>query len=107
LDETFKKQYAELWRAIFQLDIKTLERITTEWGMGKGSAELFASATLMRPWKKPKTKEEAEVEAAERGKRQSASHQQAKRNDQGLPCPCRDGTKGAHLCGKKHAYRTG
>lgn len=42
LTDTFRKQYAELWRAIFQLDIGTLERITTEWGMGKGSAELFA-----------------------------------------------------------------
>lgn len=42
LSETFRKQYAELWRAIFQLDIKKLEEITTAWGMGQGSAELFA-----------------------------------------------------------------
>lgn len=53
LTETFKKQYAELWRAIFQLDISTLERITTEWGMGKGSAELFA---VSKAWCKGRRK---------------------------------------------------
>lgn len=31
--------------------------------MGKGSAELFASATLMRPWRKPKSKEEQQRDA--------------------------------------------
>lgn len=66
LSENFRRQYAELWRAIFQLDIKTLERITQAWGMGQGSSELFASATLMRPWKKPKSKEEEQKEREER-----------------------------------------
>jgi aarF domain-containing kinase len=72
LSETFRRQYAELWRAIFQLDIKKLEEITKAWGMGEGSAELFASATLMRPWKKPKSKEEQEREAEE--KRKDSQH---------------------------------
>lgn len=68
ISEKFRRQYAELWKAIFEVDIGTLERITTEWGMGKQSAELFASATLMRPWRKPKTDEEREKEEEERKK---------------------------------------
>ncbi|MCO5590107.1 hypothetical protein L7F22_044076 [Adiantum nelumboides] len=68
ISETFRRQYAELWKAIFEVDISTLERITTAWGMGKQSAELFASATLMRPWRKPKTDEEREKEEEERKK---------------------------------------
>lgn len=68
ISETFRRQYAELWKAIFEVDIATLERITTAWGMGKQSAELFASATLMRPWRKPKTDEEREKEEEERKK---------------------------------------
>lgn len=66
LTESFRRQYAELWKAIFEVDMRTLERITTAWGMGKGSAELFASATLMRPWHKPKSQEEQNKEALQR-----------------------------------------
>ncbi|CAO1623579.1 unnamed protein product [Sympodiomycopsis kandeliae] len=53
LSDKFRKEYAELWRAIFSIDMETLNRITTDWGMGAGSSEMFASATLMRPWSNP------------------------------------------------------
>lgn len=61
LTESFRRQYAQLWKAIFEVDIKTLDKITKSWGMGEGSSELFASATLLRPWKKPKSKGEQET----------------------------------------------
>lgn len=54
LSDKFRKEYAELWRAIFTIDMKSLDKITQAWGMGAGSSELFASATLMRPWSNPK-----------------------------------------------------
>lgn len=59
LSEDFRRKYAQLWKAIFTLDLKTLDEITVSWGMGQGSSELFASATLLRPWSKPKSKDEA------------------------------------------------
>ncbi|CBQ70632.1 conserved hypothetical protein [Sporisorium reilianum SRZ2] len=58
LSEDFRRKYAQLWKAIYTLDLKTLDEITVSWGMGEGSSELFASATLLRPWSKPKSKEE-------------------------------------------------
>ncbi|PWZ03230.1 ABC1-domain-containing protein [Testicularia cyperi] len=65
LSEDFRRKYAQLWKAIFTIDLKTLDDITRGWGMGEGSSELFASATLLRPWSKPKSKaEETEGEHA-------------------------------------------
>ena len=58
LSEEFRRKYAQLWKAIFTLDLKTLDEITVGWGMGEGSSELFASATLLRPWSKPKSRSE-------------------------------------------------
>jgi len=45
--ERFRRQYAELWRALLAADWDTVERVTTAWGVG--APDLFASATLMRP----------------------------------------------------------
>ncbi|TKY84901.1 hypothetical protein EX895_005981 [Sporisorium graminicola] len=59
LSEDFRRKYAQLWKAIFTLDLKTLDEITVSWGMGEGSSELFASATLLRPWSKPKSRDES------------------------------------------------
>ncbi|CEH14647.1 Predicted unusual protein kinase [Ceraceosorus bombacis] len=67
LSEDFRRQYAKLWKAIYQVDLPTLEKITQSWGMGEGSSELFASATLMKPWSKPKT----EAEKAEAAKKRA------------------------------------
>ncbi|KDN51971.1 ABC1-domain-containing protein [Tilletiaria anomala UBC 951] len=60
LSENFRRQYAQLWKSIFEGDIKTLDTITRQWGMGEEVSELFASATLLRPWRKPKTTGEQE-----------------------------------------------
>ncbi|SPO21655.1 uncharacterized protein UTRI_01137_B [Ustilago trichophora] len=62
LSEDFRRKYAQLWKAIFTLDLKTLDEITVSWGMGEGSSELFASATLLRPWSKPKKQGEGSKE---------------------------------------------
>ncbi|CAO1628519.1 unnamed protein product [Parajaminaea phylloscopi] len=70
LSDKFRQEYAQLWKAIFTVDLGVLERITRDWGMGQGSSELFASATLMRPWSNPKkhggasqTEEEKQADA--------------------------------------------
>ncbi|KAN0060806.1 hypothetical protein ACQY0O_007465 [Thecaphora frezii] len=65
LSEDFRRKYAQLWKSIFTLDLKTLDSIVTSWGMGEGSSELFASATLLRPWSKPKSKTSKEGAAGQ------------------------------------------
>jgi aarF domain-containing kinase len=48
LSPEFRRKYAELWYAIFIADLPTIKRICKSWGIGQ--AELFASATLLKPW---------------------------------------------------------
>ena len=43
----FQRQYATLWKSLLMLDLKVLEEVAEEWGIGE--PKMFASATLMRP----------------------------------------------------------
>jgi aarF domain-containing kinase len=43
----FQRQYATLWKSLMTLDLKVLEDVATEWGIGE--PKMFAGATLMRP----------------------------------------------------------
>lgn len=45
--ESFRREYATLWRGLLTADWDAIERVTTSWGIG--TPDLFASATLMRP----------------------------------------------------------
>lgn len=47
--ESFRREYATLWRGLLAADWDAIERVTTSWGIG--TPDLFASATLMRPVK--------------------------------------------------------
>ncbi|KAH0835689.1 ABC1-domain-containing protein [Lanmaoa asiatica] len=49
VEESFRRQYATLWRGLLAADWDAIERVTTSWGIG--TPDLFASATLMRPVK--------------------------------------------------------
>ncbi|RKU43629.1 hypothetical protein DL546_003833 [Coniochaeta pulveracea] len=44
----FRREYGELWKAMMTFDNKTIKRVTSEWGIK--AADLFASATLLRPY---------------------------------------------------------
>jgi aarF domain-containing kinase len=44
----FRHEYGTFWKALMTFDNKTVGRITEEWGIK--AADLFASATLMRPY---------------------------------------------------------
>ncbi|KAH8802803.1 ABC transporter [Xylogone sp. PMI_703] len=48
MSPTLRRQYCEFWKAIMTFDNATLTRITSEWGVK--APDLFASATLMRPY---------------------------------------------------------
>ncbi|KOS17880.1 ABC1 family protein [Escovopsis weberi] len=44
----FRHQYARFWKALLAFDNRTVAEVAGEWGIK--AAELFASATLMRPY---------------------------------------------------------
>lgn len=44
----FRRQYAEFWKALLTFDNTTINRVAREWGIG--NSDLFASATLLRPY---------------------------------------------------------
>lgn len=47
LTPDFRRQYAELWKALLAMDLGALFRIAGEWGIG--APDLFASSVLLRP----------------------------------------------------------
>ncbi|EKM53354.1 uncharacterized protein PHACADRAFT_186037 [Phanerochaete carnosa HHB-10118-sp] len=47
VSETFRRQYATLWRGLVTMDRDTIRGVAEAWGIG--TPDLFASATLMRP----------------------------------------------------------
>ncbi|KAI0299365.1 ABC1-domain-containing protein [Multifurca ochricompacta] len=57
----FRRQYAELWKALIAIDLGTISRVATQWGLGEPG--LFASSILLKPIslstrsKKPDNKE--------------------------------------------------
>ncbi|KAI9243409.1 ABC1 family-domain-containing protein [Sporodiniella umbellata] len=46
--EKFRKEYCELWEALFMLDIPKMNKICESWGIH--DANMFASITLQRPF---------------------------------------------------------
>lgn len=61
LSSDFRRKYCELWYAIFIIDIPTIKRICEGWGIGQ--AELFASATLLKPFRAPALSENQSSES--------------------------------------------
>ncbi|KAF4466059.1 atypical abc1 abc1-b kinase [Fusarium albosuccineum] len=48
MSQKFRHEYGTFWKALMTFDNKTITRVTEEWGIK--AADLFASATLMRPY---------------------------------------------------------
>ncbi|KAH7304897.1 ABC1 family-domain-containing protein [Stachybotrys elegans] len=48
MSPTFRRQYATLWKALGTFDNDAVTRVTQEWGIR--AVDLFASATLLRPY---------------------------------------------------------
>ena len=48
MDPKFRQQYALFWRSLMTFDNKTIASVTKEWGIQ--APDIFASATLMRPY---------------------------------------------------------
>ncbi len=48
LEPHFRHQYASFWKSLLTFDNETLKGIVREWGVG--NVDIFASATLLRPY---------------------------------------------------------
>lgn len=44
----FRRQYAQFWKSLLTFDNDTINKVAEEWGIG--NSDLFASATLLRPY---------------------------------------------------------
>jgi aarF domain-containing kinase len=47
-DEGFRREYCQFWKALFTMDQPVLQSLATKWGIA--DVNLFASATLQRPY---------------------------------------------------------
>ncbi|KAL2418139.1 ABC1 family protein lscO [Exophiala dermatitidis] len=48
MDPKFRHQYCKFWKALMTFDNKTLKEVVSQWGVN--NVDVFASATLMRPY---------------------------------------------------------
>lgn len=48
MDPDFRHKYALLWKSLMTFDNKTIKEVVNSWGVG--NPDLFASATLLRPY---------------------------------------------------------
>ncbi|KAK9368853.1 ABC1 family-domain-containing protein [Lipomyces kononenkoae] len=73
----FRQQYCELWKNMFIFNDKAIRDIARSWGIG--SPELFASATLLRPYKaggiSPDREQEEGVTTRSNESQQSRKHE--------------------------------
>nr|OQO32706.1 hypothetical protein B0A51_00084 [Rachicladosporium sp. CCFEE 5018] len=61
MDPKFRLEYALFWRSLMTFDNKTIAKVTQEWGIN--APDIFASATLMRPYEGGDGKTLAEIRA--------------------------------------------
>ncbi|KAK5733565.1 hypothetical protein LTR17_009553 [Elasticomyces elasticus] len=61
MDDKFRHEYALFWRSLMTFDNATIKKITEEWGIN--APDIFASATLMRPYQGGDGKTLAEINA--------------------------------------------
>ncbi|CZT04685.1 hypothetical protein WAI453_007741 [Rhynchosporium graminicola] len=68
----FRRQYCQFWKAIMTFDNETLSTITSAWGVR--APDLFASATLMRPYEGGDSSTKARITNELVGKTASERH---------------------------------
>ncbi|OAA72231.1 ABC1 domain protein [Cordyceps fumosorosea ARSEF 2679] len=79
---TFRRQYAEFWKALMTFDNETIARVTSAWGIR--GADFFASATLMRPYEGGSGSTRDAIDGASRMSPAERHHAMEQRMKQGL-----------------------
>eukprot|EP00127_Corallochytrium_limacisporum_P000277 Clim_evm24s9 gene=Clim_evmTU24s9 len=74
--ETFRREYCELWKAIFELDSAVYGRICESWGVA--DSDLFASLQLMRPFTPSKGVHQSKPTRAEMAEMQMKAKERIK-----------------------------
>lgn len=80
MDPKFRQQYALFWRSLMTFDNATIASVTKEWGIN--APDIFASATLMRPYEGGDGKTLAEIRSmskAEQKQRQFEMQQKMRK----------------------------
>ncbi|KAG6833288.1 hypothetical protein H0H87_008919 [Tephrocybe sp. NHM501043] len=83
VEDNFKRQWVELWRGMLASDFESVEKVTSQWGMGL--PDLVASATLMKPTRLRRAetrKGETKEESRERRDREAAKREAMKNMSQ-------------------------
>lgn len=73
MDPTFRHQYATFWKALLTLDNKTLKEVVAHWGVT--NPDIFASATLMRPYRGGDMSTQKGIEKLTREERQQRHYE--------------------------------
>ncbi|KAI0850781.1 ABC1-domain-containing protein [Daldinia vernicosa] len=73
----FRHQYALLWKSLLTFDNKTIADVTAQWGIK--APELFASATLLRPYEGGNQSTRSKIMKQLEGKTPSERHYEAQR----------------------------
>lgn len=68
----FKHEYGTFWKALMTFDNKTITKVTEEWGIK--AADLFASATLLRPYEGGEGRTRKEIMRELEGKTPAERH---------------------------------
>ncbi len=107
MSEKFRQEYSLFWKSLMTFDNKTIANITREWGIK--AADLFASATLMRPYEGGDRSFENRMLGEFEGKTPAEKHyEMQKRMKQGIRDVLADEDKwaeGAPLYRAQHADR--
>jgi aarF domain-containing kinase len=77
----FRHQYSLFWKSLLAFDNATIKEVVSEWGIN--NPDIFASATLMRPYKGGDRSTESELRKGPKGKDQQerAFEMQSKARD--------------------------
>lgn len=70
---SFRHQYARFWKALMTLDNRTLKEIAGQWGVN--NPDIFASATLMRPYRGGNMSTAKGIERLSKEERQNRSYE--------------------------------
>ncbi|KAJ2903728.1 putative ABC1 family protein [Zalerion maritima] len=78
----FRREYSLFWKSLMTFDNERIKSITREWGIG--AADLFASATLMRPYEGGQGSEDFIKGSMEKRTASERTYEMQKRMKQGI-----------------------
>ena len=82
MDPTFRHQYSLFWKSLMTFDNKTIGEIVKSWGIN--APDLFASATLMRPYQGGDGMTSKEISSMSKRERQERSYEMQQKMRKGL-----------------------